>query len=276
MKTSAQPTGERTCVLTRAEAAAADAVSADPALKPIHPTHSMHVPIIIIGRLCSPSLLFLRGPTMIAAMRPEKPDAMCTTRPPATRAAAQEPDSSTDASKSEVFRKGKEHDAACTGAHPARAHPARRVCAQTQTLRHVQLLRNLTARQMQAKAKCSTRQPYRRKQTRSVRSVQAKAKCVKRERAQRRLPRVQLHRDPEPQQKQELAIMQTYSCSQQEPGRLPTITHVACYHSYGTQLPVHCSTATFCRSTTCCLVSYSWYSGYCTEHCECFAGFPGC
>jgi hypothetical protein len=63
-------------VLRSADAAAAEAVRADPALKPIHPTQSMHVPIIIIGTLCIPRLFFLRGPTIIDAIRPENPDAM--------------------------------------------------------------------------------------------------------------------------------------------------------------------------------------------------------
>mmetsp|Transcript_530 Transcript_530/g.2039 ORF Transcript_530/g.2039 Transcript_530/m.2039 type:complete len:210 (+) Transcript_530:612-1241(+) len=74
-------------VLIPAFAAAVLAPSADPALNPNHPNHSMPVPSATKGMLCgsvsSSASIFLRWGMAMTAASAEKPAEMCTTMPPA-------------------------------------------------------------------------------------------------------------------------------------------------------------------------------------------------
>src|SRR5688572_22347336 len=73
-------------VVVNALAATPSAATAEPALKPYQPTHSMPVPTMHSTRLCGgigvlpkPS----RGPTIRQSSSADQPDDMCTTVPPA-------------------------------------------------------------------------------------------------------------------------------------------------------------------------------------------------
>ena len=74
-------------VVANAIAAWPDAASADPALNPNQPNHSMPVPRITNGMFAgvcaSPFLCALRRPSTIAPASAAKPADMCTTVPPA-------------------------------------------------------------------------------------------------------------------------------------------------------------------------------------------------
>src|SRR6478736_1084200 len=70
------------CVTVIAMPACIPAVTAEPALKPNQPTHSSEAPIIVSTMLCA-GPLSLRGPSMIAHIRPATPALICTTVPPA-------------------------------------------------------------------------------------------------------------------------------------------------------------------------------------------------
>ncbi len=78
---------EAVLVVANAIAAWPDADSAEPALKPNQPNHSMPVPRITNGMLAgvcgSPFLCVVRRPSTIAPASAAKPADMCTTVPPA-------------------------------------------------------------------------------------------------------------------------------------------------------------------------------------------------
>ena len=74
----------------KASAAEPSASSAEPALKPNQPNHSIEAPIIVIVRLCGVNASLprpMRLPRMNAPTRPATPALMCTTVPPAKSSA---------------------------------------------------------------------------------------------------------------------------------------------------------------------------------------------
>ena len=79
----------------KASAAKPFASSAEPALNPNQPNHSIDAPIIVIVRLCGGMLSLpkpTRLPSTIAPTKPATPALMCTTVPPAKSSAPQLPD----------------------------------------------------------------------------------------------------------------------------------------------------------------------------------------
>src|SRR5262245_38020887 len=88
-----QPSAARdaaVCVTTKALVARPPALSADPALNPNQPTHSMDAPMTANGRLCGGVATFPkpeRFPMISTATRAEIPEEMCTTVPPAKSSA---------------------------------------------------------------------------------------------------------------------------------------------------------------------------------------------
>ena len=73
-------------VTSMAMPAAPSAATALPALKPNQPTHSMHAPVTVMGRLCggiATSGKPLRLPSTMAATRAATPAVTWTTAPPA-------------------------------------------------------------------------------------------------------------------------------------------------------------------------------------------------
>src|SRR5215213_8440837 len=73
-------------VVVKAFAATPSAATAEPALNPYQPTHSMPVPIMQSTRLCGGIGVLpkpRRGPTSRQRIRADQPEDMCTTVPPA-------------------------------------------------------------------------------------------------------------------------------------------------------------------------------------------------
>src|SRR6201999_347248 len=70
------------CVTSMAMPACIPAVTAEPALKPNQPTHSSEAPMKVSTMLWA-GPLSLRGPSMIAHIKPATPALICTTVPPA-------------------------------------------------------------------------------------------------------------------------------------------------------------------------------------------------
>src|SRR5215472_2425377 len=70
------------CVTSMAMPACIPAVTAEPALKPNHPTHNSEAPMKVRVMLCA-GPVSTRLPSMIAHIRPATPALICTTVPPA-------------------------------------------------------------------------------------------------------------------------------------------------------------------------------------------------
>jgi hypothetical protein len=83
---ASEPVAAPMCVTSIAMPAELSAASALPALKPNHPTQSMHAPVTAIARLCGGMGVSgkpLRRPSTSAAMSAAMPALRCTTVPPA-------------------------------------------------------------------------------------------------------------------------------------------------------------------------------------------------
>ena len=73
-------------VVVKALAAITSAATALPALNPYQPTHSMEAPMYVSTMLCGVKFSFpkpRRLPRMMHSTRPDQPEDMCTTVPPA-------------------------------------------------------------------------------------------------------------------------------------------------------------------------------------------------
>ena len=83
---ASEPQAAERCVTNIAMAALLSAATAEPALKPNHPTHSMPAPVTVIVRLWGGIAVWpnpRRPPRDIAATSAATPAVMCTTEPPA-------------------------------------------------------------------------------------------------------------------------------------------------------------------------------------------------
>src|SRR4051812_15306283 len=81
-----EATAVASVVVVKALAATPSAATAEPALKPYQPTHSMPVPTMQRTRLCGGIGVFpkpRRGPMIKQRINADQPEDMCTTVPPA-------------------------------------------------------------------------------------------------------------------------------------------------------------------------------------------------